>query len=137
MAVHFFWMIGLIQLLYVISLIIWLIFRIQMEVMKGVLIGAILTGILNGSGCYLLMVVGSLLSPNLDLAPSRSNRLKIGKVLPAPVEQVFLRLQIDPERYEGAIASLLISPDDLSSREPVVPPPAAEVCQTIPVLSLP
>jgi hypothetical protein len=59
-AVPFFWLLGLTQLIYVIPLVIWLLFRGQMEVMKGVLIGAIITGILNGGGCYLLMVVGSL-----------------------------------------------------------------------------
>ncbi len=74
--------------------------------MKGVLIGAIITGMLNGGGCYLLMVVGSLQYPNLNLALSRPNTLKIGQVLCTPVEQVFVRLQVDAEHDEGAIASL-------------------------------
>jgi hypothetical protein len=44
----FFW-----QLLYVIPLIIWLKRRRKMGMMKGVIIGAVLTALLNGS-CYLL-----------------------------------------------------------------------------------
>lgn len=52
------WVIGAIgflfwQLLYVIPLIIWLKRRRKMGMMKGVIIGAVLTALLNGS-CYLL-----------------------------------------------------------------------------------
>jgi hypothetical protein len=57
-TILFVWIIGAIgfffwQLLYVIPLIIWLKRRRKMGMMKGVIIGAVLTALLNGS-CYLL-----------------------------------------------------------------------------------
>lgn len=49
----FMWLIGLIQFLYVIPLILVLVWRRQWELMKGVMIGAGVTVLLNVGGCWL------------------------------------------------------------------------------------
>ena len=55
-----FWSIGIsiTQLLYVIPVIIWLNIRRQFALTKGVIIGAVITALLNG-GCWLLLYSGS------------------------------------------------------------------------------
>ena len=52
--VPFCWLIGLGQFLYIIPLIIWLARQRQGESIKGVIIGAVITILLNGGGCFLL-----------------------------------------------------------------------------------
>ncbi|MGK7901772.1 MAG: hypothetical protein AB4352_10225 [Hormoscilla sp.] len=47
--------IGISQLLYVVPLCIWLKRKNRMSMMKGVIIGAVITALLNG-GCYLLLL---------------------------------------------------------------------------------
>ncbi|HBE20795.1 MAG TPA: hypothetical protein DEG17_00930 [Cyanobacteria bacterium UBA11149] len=46
--------IGIAQLIYVIPLIIWLRWKRKWGIMKGVIIGAVITALLNG-GCWLLL----------------------------------------------------------------------------------
>jgi hypothetical protein len=50
--------ISITQLLYVIPVIIWLDIRRQFALTKGVIIGAVITALLNG-GCWLLLISGS------------------------------------------------------------------------------
>ncbi len=50
--------IGLFQILYVIPVVLWLKRRQEWGLMKGVIIGAVLTALLNG-GCWLLVYSGS------------------------------------------------------------------------------
>lgn len=52
--------IGLVQLIYVVPIALWLSRRRQFALMKGVIIGAVLTALANG-GCFLIPWIDSLI----------------------------------------------------------------------------